>query len=44
MPVMVKMHCLLIDKRLERIVGVWERSVDKRIIVVHMGLRKGLSC
>ena len=43
MTVMVKMHCLLIDKRLECIIVVWEGSVDKRIIVVHRNLRKGLS-
>ena len=32
---MVKMHCFFIDKRLECIIGAWERRVDKRIIVVH---------
>ena len=44
MTVMVKVHRLFIDKRLKCIIGVWEGRVDKRIIVVHMGLRKGLSC
>ena len=32
---MVKMHCFFIDKRFECIIGVRERRVDKRIIVVH---------
>ncbi len=42
--VMVKVHRLFIDKRLECVIGVWKGRVDKRIIIVHTDLRKRGSC
>ena len=35
MAVVVKTHCLLIDKRFKCVISVWEGRVDKRIIVIH---------
>ena len=39
MPVVVKVHCLLINIRLESVVSIWKRRVDKRVIIVHAELR-----
>ena len=41
MAVMVKMHGFLINIRLQRVIGVGQRCVDKWIIVVHIGSLSG---
>lgn len=35
MPVVMQMHGLFIDERLQSVVSVWQRCVDKRIVTVQ---------